>query len=352
MKKIIAMGAAVALAASMFAAEVAGNLKLNGKLANFDGDNFTLLHAPGVESNPWGGNQTLKLSVNADVAGASVDFLSKKSTASSVKVDTEAEKPEDVVKVSDVDAVLGCNWKIWFKPADMVKLTVGNLDGYELNSETIDYTKLVDNSGWGYAGEVNVDAFSLVISTTSDKWLGKGNEVPNLYLRAGYAADFGKIQAALKATDTFKVLNIAAGYSGSADSISYFADVLFGMDSKGEKTVNSLAADAFLRYGADALEVKAYLKADIPMASGAAFKIAPKAYVGYQLDACKVSCVVDANTITIQDGADLLTTIKVAPKVEGNLGGMGWEVSAEMSIPCAEEKKFTVGVPFGINMNF
>ena len=88
MKKIIAMGAAVALAASMFAAEVAGNLKLNGKLANFDGDNFTLLHAPGVESNPWGGNQTLKLSVNADVAGASVDFLSKKSTASSVKVDT------------------------------------------------------------------------------------------------------------------------------------------------------------------------------------------------------------------------------------------------------------------------
>ena len=41
MKKIIAMGAAVALAASMFAAEVAGNLKLNGKLANFDGDNFT-----------------------------------------------------------------------------------------------------------------------------------------------------------------------------------------------------------------------------------------------------------------------------------------------------------------------
>ena len=121
MKKIIAMGAAVALAASMFAAEVAGNLKLNGKLANFDGDNFTLLHAPDVESNPWG-NQTLKLSVNADVAGASVDFLSKKSTATSVKVDT------------DVDAVLGCNWKIWFKPADMVKLTVGNLDGYELNS--------------------------------------------------------------------------------------------------------------------------------------------------------------------------------------------------------------------------
>ena len=147
MKKIIAMGAAVALAASMFAAEVAGNLKLNGKLANFDGDNFTLLHAPDVESNPWG-NQTLKLSVNADVAGASVDFLSKKST---------------------VDAVLGCNWKIWFKPADMVKLTVGNLDGYELNSETINYTNLVNNSGWGYAGEVNVDAFSLVISTTSDK---------------------------------------------------------------------------------------------------------------------------------------------------------------------------------------
>ncbi|MDY4525787.1 MAG: hypothetical protein SPE03_12230 [Treponema sp.] len=327
MKKIVGILAVAAMATSMFAAEVAGNLKLNGKLANFDGDNFTLLHAPDVESNPWG-NQTLKLSVNADVAGAAVDFLNRKKE------------------------VIGANWNIWFKPADMVKLTVGNLGGYELNSETINYTNLVNNPGWGYVGEVNVDAFSLAISTTSDKWLGKDNEVPNLYLRAGYAADFGKIQAAMKADNTFKKLQLAAGFTGSADSISYFADVLFGMDSTGDKTVNTLLADAFLRYGADALEVKAYLKAGIPMASGAAFTIAPKAYVGYQLDACKVSCVVDANTITIQDGADLLTTIKVTPKVEGNLGGMGWEVSAEMSIPCAEGKKFTVGVPFGINMNF
>ena len=321
------MGAAVALAASMFAAEVAGNLKLNGKLANFDGDNFTLLHAPDVESNPWG-NQTLKLSVNADVAGAAVDFLNRKKE------------------------VIGANWNIWFKPADMVKVTVGNLGGYELNSETIDWTNLVNNAGWGYAGEVNVDAFSLAISTTSDKWLGKDNEVPNLYLRAGYAADFGKIQAAMKADNTFKKLQFAAGFTGSADSISYFADVLFGMDSTGDKTVNTLLADAFLRYGADALEVKAYLKAGIPMESGAAFTIAPKAYVGYQLDACKVSCVVDANTITIQDGADPLTKINVKPKVEGNFGGMGWEVSANMGIPCADGQKFTVEVPFGINMSF
>ena len=327
MKKIVGMGAAVALAASMFAAEVAGNLKLNGKFANFDGDNFTLLHAPDVESNPWG-NQTLKLSVNADIAGAGVDFLNRK------------------------NEVIGANWKIWFKPADMVKVTVGNLDGYELNSETINYTNLVNNSGWGYAGEVNVDAFSLAISTTSDKWLGKDNEVPNLYLRAGYAADFGKIQAAMKADNTFKKLQLAAGFTGSADSISYFADVLFGMDSTGDKTVNTLLADAFLRYGADALEVKAYLKAGIPMESGAAFTIAPKAYVGYQLDACKVSCEVNANTITIQDGADPLTNINVTPKVEGNFGGMGWDVSAKMSIPCANKQKFTVEVPFGINLNF
>ena len=327
MKKIVGILAVAAMATSMFAAEVAGNLKLNGKLAVFDGDNFTLLHAPDVESNPWG-NQTLKLSINADVAGAGVDFLNKK------------------------DKVIGANWNIWFKPADMVKLTVGNLGGYELNSETISWTNLVSNSGWGYAGEVNVDAFSLVISTTSDKWLVKDNEVPNLYLRAGYAADFGKIQAAMKADNTFKKLQFAAGFTGSADSISYFADVLFGMDSTGDKTVNSLLADAFLRYGADALEVKAYLKAGIPMESGAATTIAPKAYVGYQLDACKVSCVVNANTITIQDGADPLTNISVTPKVEGNFGGMGWEVSAEMSIPCADGQKFTVGVPFGINMNF
>ena len=327
MKKIVGILAVAAMATSMFAADVAGNLKLNGKLANFDGDNFTLLHAPDVESNPWG-NQTLKLSVNADIAGAGVDFLNRK------------------------NEVIGANWNIWFKPADMVKVTVGNLGGYELNSETIDWTNLVNNAGWGYAGEVNVDAFSLAISTTSDKWLGKDNEVPNLYLRAGYAADFGKIQAAMKADNTFKKLQFAAGFTGSADSISYFADVLFGMDSTGDKTVNTLLADAFLRYGADALEVKAYLKAGIPMESGAAFTIAPKAYVGYQLDACKVSCVVNANTITIQDGADPLTKINVTPKVEGNFGGMGWEVSAEMGIPCADGQKFTVGVPFGINMNF
>ena len=327
MKKIVGILAVAAMATSMFAADVAGNLKLNGKLANFDGDNFTLLHAPDVESNPWG-NQTLKLSVNADIAGAGVDFLNRK------------------------NEVIGANWNIWFKPADMVKLTVGNLDGYELNSETINYTNLVNNSGWGYAGEVNVDAFSLAISTTSDKWLGKDNEVPNLYLRAGYAADFGKIQAAMKADNTFKKLQFAAGFTGSADSISYFADVLFGMDSTGDKTVNTLLADAFLRYGADALEVKAYLKAGIPMESGAAFTIAPKAYVGYQLDACKVSCVVNANTITIQDGADPLTKINVKPKVEGNFGGMGWEVSANMGIPCADGQKFTVEVPFGINMSF
>ena len=327
MKKIVGILAVAAMATSMFAAEVAGNLKLNGKLAVFDGDNFTLLHAPDVESNPWG-NQTLKLSISADVVGAGVDFLNRK------------------------NEVIGANWKIWFKPADMVKLTVGNLDGYALNSESIGWTNLVSNGGWGYAGEVNVDAFSLVISTTSDKWLAKDKEVPNLYLRAGYAADFGKIQAAMKADNTFKKLQFAAGFTGSADSISYFADVLFGMDSTGDKTVNSLLADAFLRYGADALEVKAYLKAGIPMKSGAAFTIAPKAYVGYQLDACKVSCEVNANTITIQDGADPLTNINVTPKVEGNFGGMGWDVSAKMSIPCADGQKFTVEVPFGINLNF
>ena len=88
------------------------------------------------------------------------------------------------------------------------------------------------------------------------------------------------------------------------------------------------------------------------MESGAATTIAPKAYVGYQLDACKVSCVVDANTITIQDGADPLTKINVTPKVEGNFGGMGWEVSANMGIPCAEEQKCSVEVPFGINLSF
>lgn len=101
MKKIVTILAAAMLATSVFAADVAAQVKITGNVFNYDGTDFKLFQAneysPSDDSNiMW------KMSVAGDKAGADIWAWSKDGNTTAQYV--------------------------WFKPVDSLKLTVGNIN--------------------------------------------------------------------------------------------------------------------------------------------------------------------------------------------------------------------------------
>lgn len=100
--------AAVAMAASMFAADVTGRVHLDTKV--FNTDTKTVLSTPA--SMGWDEDNTfLKFAASDEKAGAELWLQSK----------------SDNFAVADAPTVSFTQYSIWFKPADAVKITVGDI---------------------------------------------------------------------------------------------------------------------------------------------------------------------------------------------------------------------------------
>ena len=370
MKKIVGiLSAAAVLAASVFAADLTGAVRLEGELFNYNGttEEVKALMIKPNQQMYWG---PLTLSVSSDRAGGTMKMCDEGSDKLSVG-----------------------KWAIWFKPMDMLKVNLGTIDK-SMNTESITYGKRVLNyDSFGASLDVNVDAFSATLSVVPGKatyWFDNGmatlkddvkkaanyDKMPDavkkafddylaklsasdikvlaeglgieqnanfktLNLYAQYAADFGTISAMLDFSENFKKISIAAGYKNTFGDITMFADAAVYLKEK----ANAFAVDADVVYAKDALNAQAYVKFDAPFEGmkKETINVTTFAKVSYNLGSVTPYLQFEDANILASDFA-----CKIRPGVTGSVGIMNYEVAAQFDIA----KKVNISVPVNFAVNF
>ena len=376
MKKIVGiLSAAAVFAASVFAADLTGAVRLEGELFNYNGttEEVKALMIKPNQQMYWG---PLTLSVSSDRAGGTMKMCDEGSDKLSVG-----------------------KWAIWFKPLDMLQANLGTI-AKSMNTESITYGKRVLNyDSFGASLDVNVDAFSATLSVVPGKgsfWfentkaaeekaakaaydeaydayikmLGYGHKATDaekeaaktagetaekivrengkfknsfavLNLYAQYAADFGTISAMLDFSENFKKISIAAGYKNTFGDITMFADAAVYLKEK----ANAFAVDADVVYAKDALNAQAYVKFDAPFEGmkKETINVTTLAKVSYNLGSVTPYLYFKYADILASDFA---CTIK--PGVTGSVGIMNYEVAAQFDIA----KKVNISVPVNFSVNF
>lgn len=369
--------AAVAMAASVFAADVSAKVKLTGSLFNLTAEKASAMKLNNHASHNW--EPDMALSASDENAGAAVAYKTMNEWGSG-----EGETTT--------------NWNIWFKPMDAVKVNIGNVD-VALNKETIDWSSISSvASNGGYGVEYAQDA--LFVGAYLD--MGWGNAwlndkvINKTSAKIAYSADFGTIsglvnyqggsdKAAVAAKYDVEVkdgavviketpgtpagynagaLNFGLGYSNAIDSLSFFVDVIGNVAiGKDKADFASIIADAFVAYSMDALTVKAYVSPTISLVkdtealAGLNFKVR----VDYKLDSVNVFAVALCNDITeagqkALDNGWLKNPLTFKAGLNGSVGMMGWECRAEAKIATkdvvASNDKFRLDVPVEFTVNF
>ena len=376
MKKIVGiLSAAAVFAASVFAADLTGAVRLEGELFNYNGttEEVKALMIKPNQQMYWG---PLTLSVSSDRAGGTMKMCDEGSDKLSVG-----------------------KWAIWFKPLDMLQANLGTI-AKSMNTESITYGKRVLNyDSFGASLDVNVDAFSATLSVVPGKgsfWfentkaaeekaakaaydeaydayikmLGYGHKVTDaekeaaktagetaekivrengkfknsfavLNLYAQYAADFGTISAMLDFSENFKKISIAAGYKNTFGDITMFADAAVYL----KEEANAFAVDADVVYAKDALNAQAYVKFDAPFEGmkKETINVTTFAKVSYNLGSVTPYLQFEDDNILASD-----FPCKIKPGVTGSVGIMNYEVAAQFDIA----KKVNISVPVNFSVNF
>ena len=195
MKKIVMGLAAVAMAASMFATDFTGELKLTGDLFNYNTESgaMKVLSAIGSEKK----------------AEASLTLASEK-VGASIKI------AADMSETGKEKLVLSGN-SLWFKPIDALKLS---LNGNSLSMKVKDGFEVASGDGYG----VEYTAGDVVLSSTlKAPFITKANKgadavINNIGLKAVYDnADAGKVTAIAVFGNNFKAIDLGLNYAKDFD---------------------------------------------------------------------------------------------------------------------------------------
>ena len=236
MKKIVGIIGAVAMATSLFAADVSAGTKINGKLFNYGSDEKLQLFSENNDSHDYA-NPNFVFGIAGDKAGASLKITTDGNTSPAQTTQT-----------------------IWFKPIDALKITAGNYD-VALNKEQIDWTESVTALGGnGYLVSFNASGFGLDIGLHGNNggafWLEKAKDtedaagntvkgalsIKRAFAKASYGADFGNIGAYLCLNQT-------------VDGWQHFVNKCYNIDSMKSKTrEDGLNADGTKKYKKAAIE--------------------------------------------------------------------------------------------------
>ena len=199
MKKIVGiLAAAAVLATSVFAADFSAGVRLEGSLFNYAGNTISLFKEAHVNEFY---HAPISFAVSDDQAGGQLKL-------SNVKGD---------------NAVTADAWSIWFKPVDILKVTVGRWST-NLNQEHIAWCNT--DSG------IEKDGYALTLATAGFSWdifLASGNDnwfftntsangvtttaISEFYTKVQYGADFGTVNAFLNAANNFKDFRFGAGFN-------------------------------------------------------------------------------------------------------------------------------------------
>ncbi|MBR1639447.1 MAG: hypothetical protein IJ688_08685 [Treponema sp.] len=278
MKKIVGIiGAAAVLASSIFAADVSAKVNLLGDLFSYGeyqdwnagGVWKKNITAIGIAEGGQSWNPSFSMTASGDQAGASMKFFDSGAT----------------------EAVSNINYSIWFKPIDILKITVGNFTS-GLSQETIDYSNGatgIDSNGVALSlssGGFNADVF-LVSGWSSanfgwdrvtkiNGWFTKADKadpvIGETYIKLSYAIDgvgtigaYADLNTNQKYTDWGNGgvvvycpgADFGVGYDNTFGNVKMFVNVLTGFDD--DWNFGIVRAEAFATTNIDALGLSAFV---------------------------------------------------------------------------------------------
>lgn len=353
MKKIVGILAVAALFAStVFAADISAKVELDGKLFNYDGG-MSALNIDKPAAQHW--NAVFSTSVNGDGAGAEFVVMSGENVSDQMN--------RKFGWWNDGKVLAAKNWKIWMKPADAVKFTIG-ANGVNLNQEQITWSgTTLKSEGDGFGVNFGVDALSidlLFIPGLGADWLSKPENgdvaVGTTGFKLGYNADFGNIGFLFQGESTFKKNTIAAGYSNTFGGVFAFlnagAVIADASVNQGKNNYTDVRAEVFAKGNADAFGWAVWVPFDFYTDDtwkddNGAIKVDQKkgAHVGaiihltYALDgATAYFRFNDANFLADSFAAEFRLG------AQGNVGGAGWNIWAQIDV--ADKTKFSIPCEF------
>lgn len=339
MKKIVTILAAAMLATSVFAADVAAQIQIDGKVFDYDGKNFKMIEAN--QYDPSGDSDLVwKLSVAGDKAGA---YISTWDMGTAVS-----------------------NKAIWFKPFDSLKVTVGDINVERFFRPQFGWwaaTTKFDGGPYGYLFDYATGAFKLQLSMAP----GAGayffdfskegfDMIGNFWFLAQYAFDFATFEfyvakGAMVQPHGFygnwAPSDLAIGLAGGTWNYMqncYFADLAVAFKKDGDslafdKFIGQIYAQYFINgIGAQLINCIGYNEAD-----GFGY--------GFEL---KVSYALDGVTPYIQiDGYNIMKDAWSATVDLGASLSVGaCAIDTKLQMPLGKGKDFKICMPIQFNIAF
>lgn len=154
MKKIVGIIAAAAMATSVFAVDLNSMIQFDGDLMNYDGEDFKALMLK--DYDPRGDSDYVwKMSASGDKAGAEIWYWSSAT--------------DNLASGATLQ-----NYKVWFKPIDQLKVTVGKVYASSIANPQFGWWAKHDLASYGYMFDVALDSVSftaMLAPGAKDYWL-------------------------------------------------------------------------------------------------------------------------------------------------------------------------------------
>ena len=388
MKKIIGiLAVAATFASSVFAADFAARAVMEGNIAGGDKDKATIWSLSEKEQKD---GDALIVSVNGDNAGAQFQMW--------YKYDASGSAPLNIR-----------NTNIWFKPIDMLKVTVGDVS-VGTYKEMIDFWKVGSgeradaHQPWTWSGYASVEGpgLSLELTPIAGLWLNAGvTAKPGTsfatigkdsfeYAAYGAAAkytfadfplsaaiswrDAGKGKEKILAVGADYGNNWADGFYGMLNVRMRFEDVKYEITDKNfvepgkilQRTwdcgtvLSAIVFDNYFKYSVSGLSIQLRAPVTIRMVSDmdGKFKasefgysdpswMAYELYVSYPIGSVTTYLDVDNdNAITFNDKfVDKVLQMNIKPGVKFNVGACSFDMGVQISL-AEGAKSVSWSVPF------
>jgi len=356
MKKIIAIASMAALVAgAAFAVDFSGNVEWNGRVADYNGTDFTA-----ITLNKNSNDSTLSFYVNGEKAGASFN------------VDVDSTDYNYEAKIDDIE--------LWVKPVDALKVNLGDV-GHNLNTMQFEWWRTVYN--------ITGKGVSLDFSATKDVTVGLGftpgldtpwfttatNSIAGIY---GYAdiglGDAGKVSVLFNYGDIAQYqmdysmlgskIGFGVGYSGSTSAVSYMVDVAGTFKEEGtELKFNYVLAEAKVGYTAGDLGLNVYVPVRFDVtATEDALCLGTILNVTYKVGDVTPYFLftTGANEYKFVGGDEIHgwlggenLSVHFKPGVSGNIGEASYDIGLDFGlngVGSSSVFKFAVPVTIGVNL--
>lgn len=305
MKKIVSILAVAAMAASMFAVDVAATAKLKSDLFSYNADTgaMTVLGALADDADP-----DLTFAVSGDKAGAGFK-----------------------IKHGQADVPFAMN--VWFKPTDSIKLSF-NENGDNLFADHYNWWNAYSMAAIpaGYGIEYSSNGLTIKVNAAADAVTKTSKDadvaIGDVGTMVVYGADFGKVAVVADFKTNFKKITLGAGYTNTFNGVEVIADADVVLN-------DGLQEVKFLGFVGGSAGDIAYAAVTNVKYTEAHTAVALKAKASYNIDAVKATLKFESADL-LADTFDAL----IGVDFDGSVGAASWSVQPNYAIA---SKTFKVG---------